>query len=138
MLKNNKRPFMTVPEISGEFGFPVSTLKTLISQGAFPVMKVGRNTYVMREAFLSYLSSLSASSLSTNSLSASSGNSLSASSGNSLSTSSGNSLSASSGNSLSASSGNSFSTIHVENENRENGENGENGENVASCGEVID
>ena len=127
MLKNNKRPFMTVPEISGEFGFPVSTLKTLISQGAFPVMKVGRNTYVMREAFLSYLSSLSASSLSTNSLSASSGNS--------LSTSSGNSLSASSGNSLSASSGNSFSTIHVENENRENGENGEN---VASCGEVIE
>lgn len=77
MLKNNNRPFMTVPEISEEFGFPVSTLKTLINQGAFPVMKVGRNTYVMREAFLSYLSSLSASSLATNSLSASSGNSFS-------------------------------------------------------------
>ena len=60
MLKVKNRPFMTVPEVSNEFGFPASTVRRLIQDGAFPVMKVGRTTYIMREAFEGYLRSLGA------------------------------------------------------------------------------
>ena len=59
MLKVKNRPFMTIPEVSEEFGFPASTVRRLIQDEAFPVMKVGRTTYIMREAFEGYLSSVS-------------------------------------------------------------------------------
>ena len=55
MLKQENRPFLTIPEVSREFGFPVTTIKTLIAQKAFPVMKVGKAIYIMRGAFEKYL-----------------------------------------------------------------------------------
>mgnify|MGYP002627072399 CR=1 FL=1 len=53
-----KRPFLTIPECAKEFGFPVATIRSLVKQEAFPVMKVGSAAYIMRETFSTYLQSL--------------------------------------------------------------------------------
>ena len=61
MLKTKKptnRPFLTIPEVAEEYSFPVATVRSLVKQEAFPVMKVRSATYVMREAFEAYLTSV--------------------------------------------------------------------------------
>ena len=57
MLKTTNRPFLTIPECADEFGFPVATIRSLVKQEAFPVMKVGSAVYIMRETFSQYLQS---------------------------------------------------------------------------------
>ena len=50
---------MTIPECAEEFGFPVATVRRLVQDGAFPVMKVGSASYILRETFSQYLASFS-------------------------------------------------------------------------------
>lgn len=61
MLKQRNRPFLTIPECAEEFSFPVATVRRLVQDGAFPVMKVGSANYIMRETFAEFLSKFSAS-----------------------------------------------------------------------------
>ena len=57
VVSKETRPFLSIPECAEEFGFPVATIRNLIKQDAFPVMKVGRVTYVMRDVFKRFVES---------------------------------------------------------------------------------
>lgn len=46
---------MTIKETSKTFGFPEYAIRTLVKQGRFPVIQVGKRSYIVKAVFEDYL-----------------------------------------------------------------------------------
>ncbi len=50
-----EKPALTIRETAEQFQFPEYAIRTLVKNGAFPVIKVGNRCYISREVFMDYL-----------------------------------------------------------------------------------
>ena len=50
-----EKPALTIRETAQEFQFPEYAIRTLVKQGAFPVIRVGNRCYISRDVFTDYL-----------------------------------------------------------------------------------
>lgn len=52
-----QKAVLTIKQAAQEFNFPEYAIRTLVKQGAFPVIQVGTRCYITREVFTDYLKS---------------------------------------------------------------------------------
>ena len=50
-----EKPALTIRETAERFQFPEYAIRTLVKNGAFPVIKVGNCCYISRDVFADYL-----------------------------------------------------------------------------------
>ena len=50
-----EKPALTIRETAEQFQFPEYAIRTLVKQGAFPVIRVGNRCYISRDVFANYL-----------------------------------------------------------------------------------
>ena len=50
-----QKPALTIRETAQTFGFPEYAVRTLVKQGRFPVIQVGKRSYIVRAVFEEYL-----------------------------------------------------------------------------------